>query len=112
MDLSGSAVVRFQGGGLNGSGSNAWFQVDEIRVGTTFRSRDGNETAEVLALQPAQADIYRVRVGGLTVTAPKPNAMRVRAILRVKCGFMADAVMSAVLRQYGVGVFTQQGWRR
>ena len=36
VNLSSVNTLRFQAGNLNASGSNALFQVDEVRVGTTF----------------------------------------------------------------------------
>lgn len=36
VDLSGVNTFRFQAGNMNANGSNAWFRVDELRVGTTF----------------------------------------------------------------------------
>ena len=36
VDLSGVNTLRFQAGNMNANGSNAWFRVDELRVGTSF----------------------------------------------------------------------------
>lgn len=72
VNLSGVNTLRFQAGNQNASGSNAVFQVDELRVGTTFA--DVTPTMETrvgpsITFHPADQTVTLGTRGTFSVTA-------------------------------------------
>lgn len=65
VDLSSVNILRFQAGNLNSSGSNAVFQVDELRVGTTFADVTPNAVAVLPPSITAQPLDETVNIGDL-----------------------------------------------
>jgi hypothetical protein len=77
VNLSSVNTLRFQAGNLNSSGSNACFQVDELRVGTTFTDvapAVGSLVGPSITLQPADqiATVGTTATFHLTATGSLP----------------------------------------
>ena len=65
VNLTSVGTLRFQAGNLNSSGSNAVFQVDELRVGTTFADVTPNAIAVLPPSITSQPVDETVNIGDL-----------------------------------------------
>ncbi len=80
INLSSVNTMRFQAGGQNASGSNAVFQVDELRIGTTFADVTPQAAAQAtppsITSQPADLSVVVGDAATFTVNADGTAPLR------------------------------------